>query len=85
MTPEKTEPLPQPDLSVDTCGKFCPVPILEVAKAIKTVQQGQVVEILATDPGVESDMPAWCKATRHELVSLTRLGKSFRVLVRRLV
>ena len=71
------------DLVVDTCGKFCPVPILEVARAIQEVQPGQTVLILATDPGVESDMAAWCRATRHELVSLTREGKVYRVLVRR--
>ena len=75
--------LPKPALRVDTSGRFCPVPVLEVARAIKAVQPGQVVEIVATDPGVQSDLPAWCKATRHELLSLSREGDVFRVLVRR--
>jgi len=74
---------PLPDLRVDTSGKFCPVPILEVSKAIKAVAPGQVVEIVATDPGVEADMPAWCKATKNELVAMVREGKTFRAFVRR--
>jgi len=75
--------VPQPDLCVDTSGKFCPVPILEISKAIKAVGAGQVVEIVATDPGIEADMPAWCKATRNELVALVREGKRYRAFVRR--
>lgn len=74
---------PTAQMTVDTTGKFCPVPILEVAKAIKAVQPGQVVEIVATDPGVESDMAAWCKATRNELLALLREGRTFRAFVRR--
>ena len=75
--------VPQPDLRVDTSGKFCPVPILEVSRAVKTLSPGQVVEIVATDPGVEADMPAWCKATKNELVALVREGKTFRAFVRK--
>lgn len=74
---------PNPDLRVDTSGKFCPVPILEVSRAIKEIGPGQVVEIVATDPGVEADMPAWCKATKNELVAMVREGKTFRAFVRK--
>jgi TusA-related sulfurtransferase len=75
--------LPQADVTVDTSGRFCPVPILEVAKAVKTLQPGQVVQVVATDPGVEADLPAWCKATRNALVALVRDGRSYRIFVRR--
>ncbi|MGC4115305.1 MAG: sulfurtransferase TusA family protein [Myxococcales bacterium] len=75
--------VPQPDLRVDTSGKFCPVPILEVSKAVKSLGPGQVVEIVATDPGVEADMPAWCKATRNELLAMVKEGKTFRAFVRK--
>jgi len=75
--------IPTPDLTVDTSGRYCPVPILEVAKAIKTLLPGQVVLVVATDPGVEADMPAWCKATRNPLLALVRDGAAFRAFVRR--
>ncbi len=72
------------DVTIDTTGKYCPVPIIELAKAIKQVEKGRVVEVIATDPGVETDMPAWCKATRNELVAMVREGKVFRSFVRKL-
>jgi tRNA 2-thiouridine synthesizing protein A len=75
--------VPTAQMTVDTTGKFCPVPIIEVAKAIKAVQPGQVVQVVATDPGVESDMAAWCKATRNELLALVREGRTFRAFVRK--
>lgn len=78
-----SQPLPMPDLTVDTSGRFCPVPILEVSRAIKSLASGQIVLIVATDPGVEADMPAWCKATRNELLALVREGKTFRAFVRK--
>jgi TusA-related sulfurtransferase len=79
----KPEELPVPNLSVDATGKFCPVPVVEVAKAVLALQPGQVVELLATDPGVQADVPAWCKATKHELLALWREGKTFKAFVRK--
>jgi TusA-related sulfurtransferase len=75
--------MPAEDLVVDTTGKFCPVPVIEIAKAMKRVERGQVVLLVATDPGVVTDLPAWCKATRHEYLGLFREGKVLRVFVRR--
>lgn len=74
---------PVPDLILDTSGKFCPVPVLEIAKAIKTLQSGQVIELVATDPGVATDMPSWCKATRNEFLGLVREGGTLRAYVRK--
>jgi len=75
--------LPVPDAVVDASGKFCPVPILEAAKAVRRAQSGQVVEVVATDPGIESDMPAWCKATRNEYLGVVREGERYRAFVRK--
>lgn len=77
------EQLFRAEVIVDTTGAFCPVPILEAAKAIRSVKPGQIIEIVATDPGIESDVPAWCTATRNELLGLWRDGKTFRAFVRR--
>lgn len=75
--------LPKPDLSVDASGKFCPVPIMEIARAAQGANPGQVIELLATDPGVESDVPAWCKATRNEFLGLVREGRALKAYVRK--
>jgi TusA-related sulfurtransferase len=75
--------LPKPDLAVDASGKFCPVPIMMIARVAQSASPGQVIELTATDPGVESDVPAWCKATRNDFLGLLREGKSLKAYVRK--
>jgi tRNA 2-thiouridine synthesizing protein A len=58
--------LPAPDLTLDTSGRLCPYPIVEIARAMKGLSAGAVVCVLATDPGIATDMPMWCRATRNE-------------------
>lgn len=71
------------DQTLDYRGLLCPVPIMKIAKAIKTVQVGQVVEMLADDPGAPADMKAWTKQTGHELLDSQEEGGTFRFLIRR--
>ncbi len=62
---------------VDTSGAACPVPILEIAKAIRRLPVGTLVELISTDRGLEADLPAWCEATGHALLRLERRGASY--------
>ncbi len=73
------------DKVLDLTGLLCPMPIVKMAKAIKEVQVGQVIEATASDPGVMADIPAWCKSTGNELVSMERVEKIIRFQVRRKV
>ena len=50
---------------------MCPMPILTLAKAIRTVQPGQVIAIAATDAGAKADIPAWCEKTGNTLLEFT--------------
>jgi TusA-related sulfurtransferase/rhodanese-related sulfurtransferase len=71
--------------TVDARGFHCPHPILKSMKALKTLEIGQVLEILATDPGSKSDIPAWVRSTGHKLLSFEeRDTKDYRYLVKRL-
>jgi tRNA 2-thiouridine synthesizing protein A len=70
--------------TIDLKGLLCPIPVVKMAKAIKEVQVGETIEAFATDPGVMADIPAWCRTTGHELVTLEKLDKQFRFVVRRL-
>ncbi len=72
-----TMSLPPPDLRLDTSGRYCPVPILEIAKACRGLPIGSQVELWATDPGVQADLPAWCEATGNTLLSLEQQGERF--------
>jgi tRNA 2-thiouridine synthesizing protein A len=56
------------DQELDCSGMACPMPILKTKKAVDGMQVGQVLKMIATDPGATSDMDAWTKKTGHELV-----------------
>ena len=60
---------------LDTCGLFCPVPILLTAREIKGMTAGQRLQVIGDDPGIVEDMPVWCEETGHALVSLDRDGE----------
>jgi tRNA 2-thiouridine synthesizing protein A len=58
-------------VTVDAKGQSCPGPLVSLAKAIKDASAGDLLELLATDPGAKSDVPAWAKLSGHELVDST--------------
>ncbi len=70
---------------LDCTGLQCPLPVIKTAQAMKGLEVGQVLELLATDPGVEPDMKAWTSRTGNELVDIRREDKVFHVLLRRSV
>jgi tRNA 2-thiouridine synthesizing protein A len=72
-----------PDQTLDVKGAACPIPVVKTAKTIKTLEPGAVLEVLATDPGVEPDMQAWTKQTGNELISIDEQDGVFRVLLRK--
>ena len=76
-------PLPEPAVTLDTSGRLCPIPIVKAAAAVKGLPVGAVLLVIATDPGIESDMPLWCKATRHEHLATFRDGTSWKSYVRK--
>jgi tRNA 2-thiouridine synthesizing protein A len=72
-----------PKLSLDFKGLLCPMPVVKLAQAIKQIQVGELVEAVATDPGVMADIPAWARSTGNELVSLEKQDKVFKFVVKR--
>lgn len=71
------------DLTENMEGLVCPLPVVRMAKAIRRVPVGGVIEGLATDPGVPHDIRAWCRSTGNELVSMDAQAEPMRFLVRR--
>ncbi|MDX6205519.1 MAG: tRNA 2-thiouridine synthesizing protein [Frankiales bacterium] len=51
---------------VDSRGRRCPLPVIDLAKAIREVADGEVVTVLADDPAAATDIPAWCRMRGHE-------------------
>ncbi len=75
----------QPTSTLDCTGLQCPLPVIKTAQAMKELDVGAVLELLATDPGVEPDMKAWTSRTGNELVDVRQEGNVFHVLLRRSV
>lgn len=55
------------DITVDARNLQCPMPVLKIAKAMKGAEAGQTVELIATDRGALSDIPAWANDMGHSL------------------
>jgi len=66
-----------PDQTLDCSGLACPMPILKTKKAVDGLQVGQILKMIATDPGSTSDMDAWTSKTGHELVASEQEGGKF--------
>lgn len=72
------------DKTLDCCGLICPMPVVKTRRAIKDMQIGQVLEMIATDPGSVPDMKAWENQTRHEVLLAEERGDgTFRFLIRK--
>jgi len=54
--------------TLDAKGLNCPMPILKTKKAIEQIQIGEILEVLATDPGSVNDFKAWSRTTGHEII-----------------
>jgi tRNA 2-thiouridine synthesizing protein A len=72
------------DQTLDLKGLLCPIPVVKLAMAIKKIEVGQLIQGIATDPGVMADIPAWCRSTGNELVSIEQKGKEYFFVVRRI-
>ena len=69
-------------LKVDASGLSCPLPILKATQGIKTLQAGDLMEIVATDPGSVKDMAAWAASTGHALVEQDSANGKYRFVLR---
>ena len=70
-------------LTIDATGTACPVPIIELAKAIRRLAAGETLVLLATDPAARRDVEAWCASTGHQLISVTLETGILRAQVRK--
>jgi TusA-related sulfurtransferase len=57
------------DRVLDARGLLCPMPVVKAAKEMKSLEERQVLKILATDRGALADFPAWADDTGNELLS----------------
>jgi len=69
--------------TLDVRGMSCPLPIVHTSKAMKEMASGDLLEVLATDPGSVQDFSAWCRSTGNELVEQAHEAGVFRYVIRK--
>ncbi len=73
----------QAQKELDTRGLNCPLPILKAKKALAELTSGQVLKVVATDPGSVRDFQAFARQTGNELVEQSTQGDEFIHFLRR--
>ena len=67
----------------DSIGQMCPMPIAYLAKNMRTMDVGQILEIDADDEGAHADIPAWCNQTNNEFLGKEDAGSFFKFYVKK--
>lgn len=73
----------QIDKSIDARGMACPGPLMNLIGAIRQGLVGQVFEVLSSDEGSKTDIPAWVAKAKHELVEVRQDDGYARFIVRK--
>ncbi len=69
--------------TLDAKGLNCPMPIVKTAMMMKDLSSGELLEVLATDPGSTKDFAAWSTSTGNEMVEQSEDGGVFRFVLRK--
>jgi TusA-related sulfurtransferase len=70
-------------MSLNLKGMSCPMTIIKTAKAIKELAPGELLEVLATDPGSAPDFKAWSRATGNPLVETSQEAGVFHFVLKK--
>ena len=70
-------------LKIDACGLSCPGPIMKLKEGVDRLDDGQTLEIVATDPGFVRDADAWCQSTGNQVVASDSAAGKYRIVVKR--
>ena len=71
------------DKSVDARGTACPGPLLEAKKAIGTIEEGEIMEVLSADEGTKVDIPKWCAKQGHDYLGTVEENGYFKIYMRK--
>lgn len=71
------------DKTLDTSGLLCPEPVMMLHKAVKEVAIGDVIEVVATDPSTQRDIPKFCLFLGHELIEQKKTDLHYFYVIRK--
>ncbi len=70
------------DVELDCKGMYCPMPIVKLKKATKTMESGQLLKLVATDPGSVRDVPAWAGKTGAEIIETSESNGEYEFIIK---
>lgn len=73
----------KPDHILDATGLLCPEPVMLLHNKMRDIDVGETLQVLATDPSTERDIPKFCTFLGHELVHQDRIEDRYRYLLRK--
>lgn len=71
------------DEVLDARGLFCPEPVMLLHKAMRQMQAGQVLQVLATDPSTQRDIPKFCTFLEHSLLQADESEGQYQYWIRK--
>jgi len=69
---------------IDARGSFCPGPMMELIRVMKSSEVGDVIAVLSTDKGSQRDIPKWVEKAKHELIGIESIEGYDKIIVRKL-
>lgn len=67
---------------IDARRLLCPMPVIRTQDKISTLEDGDLLTVACTDPGVTSDIPAWCRIHGHEIIDTLTEGREIIITIR---
>lgn len=59
--------------TLDARNLLCPMPVLKAQEMAKNLHNGDILTVIATDPGAQFDVPCWCRINGHKIIQLQKL------------
>lgn len=67
---------------LDAQRLLCPLPVIKVQDKVGTLESGDVLEVLCSDPGAVNDIPAWCRVNGHRVLNIDQADRCpIRILI----
>ncbi len=73
----------QANKTLDTRGLACPMPIIKTKKTIDELNEGEILLVIADDPGAKEDFPAWCEQTGNELLKMEEKDEDIYIYIKK--
>ncbi len=71
------------DRTLDARGLSCPMPIVKLSQAMKEMNTGEVIEVLASDPSFVPDVESWCRKTEQTLIEVIESAEVIKAYIRK--